>query len=139
MTTNAKTATWIGNTPMFDEANPVTGEYVHLLGEEYYRIAHVDQMPPFFMSLVSSTDHWLFISSNGGLTAGRSNADSALFPYETVDKIQAHGEQTGGKTILRVNAQRTHPPLGAFFGALCRRLSSRTPSVQERLRQQADL
>ena len=102
MTTNAKTALWIGNTPMIDEARPVSGEYVHLLGEEYYRIAHVDQMPTFFMSLVSSADHWLFIASNGGLTAGRSNADSALFPYETVDKIQSHGEQTGGKTIVRV-------------------------------------
>ena len=102
MTINAKTAPWIGNTPMIAEARPVTGQYVHFLGEEYYCIAHVDQMPTFFMSLVSSADHWLFIASNGGLTAGRTNADSALFPYETVDKIQAHGEQTGGKTILRV-------------------------------------
>ncbi len=102
MTTNAKTALWIGNTLMIDEARPVSGEYVHLHGEEYYRIAHVDQMPTFFMSLVSSADHWLFIASNGGLTAGRANSDSALFPYETVDKIQAHGEQTGGKTILWV-------------------------------------
>ncbi len=102
MTTNAKTALWIGNTPMIDEAKPVAGEYVHLFGEQFYRIAHVDQMPTFFMSLVSSADHWLFIASNGGLTAGRINADSALFPYETVDKIQGHGEQTGGKTIVRV-------------------------------------
>ncbi len=102
MTTKTKNALWIGNTPMIAEDKPVTGQYVHLLGEEYYRIAHVDQMPTFFMSLVSSADHWLFIASNGGLTAGRSNADSALFPYETVDKIQAHGEQTGGKTMLRL-------------------------------------
>jgi hypothetical protein len=101
MTTKTKNAIWINNTPMIDEAAPVSGEYVYLLGEEYYRIAHVDQMPPFFMSLVSSADHWLFIASNGGLTAGRTNADSALFPYETVDKIQAHGEETGGKTIVR--------------------------------------
>ena len=99
----------IGNTPLIDEARSVTGEYVHLLGEEYYRIAHVDQMPTFFMSLVSSANHWLFIASNGGLTAGRTNSDSALFPYETVDKIQAHGEQTGDKSILRVTLSgRTH-------------------------------
>ncbi|HSN74428.1 MAG TPA: hypothetical protein VL334_04935, partial [Anaerolineae bacterium] len=124
MTTNAKTAIWIGNTPMIDEAQPVTGDYVHLLGEEYYRIAHVDQMPPFFMSLVSGSDHWLFISSNGGLTAGRSNADSALFPYETVDKIQAHGEQTGGKTILRVKLSgRTHlwEPFSERYAGVYRR------------------
>ncbi len=102
MSTNAQAPIWIGNTPLVAESQPVAGEYVHLLGEEYYRIAHVDQMPPFFMSLVSGANHWLFIASNGGLTAGRINADSALFPYETVDKIQAHGEETGSKTILRV-------------------------------------
>ena len=103
MMTISKIEPRIGNAPMFNGTNPVTGQYVDLLDEEYYRISHVDQMPPFFMSLVSSTDHWLFISSKGGLTAGRVNADSALFPYETVDKIEAYGEQTGGKTILRVN------------------------------------
>ena len=56
------------------------GDYVQLLGETQYRIAHTDQMPTFFMSLVSSADHWLFIASTGGLTAGRTNANSALFP-----------------------------------------------------------
>ena len=124
MTTNAKTAIWIGNTPMIDDVKPVTGEYAQLLGEEYYRIAHVDQMLTFFMSLVSSADHWLFIASNGGLTAGRTNADSALFPYETVDKIQAHGEQTGGKTILRVTLSgRTHlwEPFSERYAGVYRR------------------
>ncbi|MBE2198618.1 MAG: hypothetical protein IAE79_08415 [Anaerolinea sp.] len=99
----------LGNTPVWvNEAQP-SGEYVQLLGETYYRIAHVDQMPPFFMSLVSGADHWLFIASNGGLTAGRANADSALFPYETEDKIIAHREQTGGKTMMQVTVNgRTH-------------------------------
>ncbi|HRX04649.1 MAG TPA: hypothetical protein P5148_16005, partial [Anaerolineae bacterium] len=99
---NTKADVWIGDTPLQDAAKPVAGDYVHLLGEEYYRISHYDQLAPFFMSLVSNADHWLFISSTGGLTAGRGNADMALFPYETVDKIEAHSEQTGGKTILRV-------------------------------------
>ncbi len=124
MTTNTKTAIWIGNTPLIDEAAPVTGEYVQLLGEEYYRIAHVDQMPPFFMSLVSGANHWLFIASNGGLTAGRTNSDSALFPYETVDKIQAHGEQIGSKTILRVTLSgRTHlwEPFSERYAGVYRR------------------
>ena len=111
------------NTPVYLETVPVEGEYVHLLGEDYYRIAHTDQMPPFFMSLVSSSDHWLFIASSGGLTAGRTNADSALFPYETEDKITAHSELSGGKTILRVTRVGTHLPLGTFLRSLCRPLS----------------
>lgn len=59
-------------------------------------------MPVFFMSIVSSSNHWLFIASNGGLTAGRVNADHALFPYYTVDKIIENSETTGNKAILLV-------------------------------------
>jgi len=92
----------IGGTPLWRESKHPAGKYVEFLGEAFYRISHCDQMPPFFMSLVSSADHWLFISSTGGLTAGRKNSDLALFPYETEDKITAHAEQTGSKTILRV-------------------------------------
>ena len=94
--------TLIGTMPLQDDAQSIEGGYVELLGETYYRIAHYDQMPPIFMSLVSSADHGLFVASTGGLTAGRSNADSALFPYETEDKITAHSEETGSKTIIRV-------------------------------------
>jgi hypothetical protein len=95
--------TFLGNVLMHTESGLPSGEYVDVMGEKYYRIAHYDQMAPFFMSLVSSSDHWLFISSTGGLTAGRANAESALFPYETDDKVAAHYELTGSKTILRVN------------------------------------
>jgi hypothetical protein len=73
----------------------VTGQYVTLLGEPYYCIANYDQMPPFFMSVVSSADHWMFISSTGGLTAGRQNSESALFPYDTDDKITESSQHTG--------------------------------------------
>ena len=97
-----KSEIWIGNSPAMENTQSTTGTFVDMMGESYYRIAHYDQMPPFFMSLVSSSDHWLFISSTGGLTAGRMNAESALFPYETEDKISAHSEQTGSKTIVRV-------------------------------------
>ena len=92
----------IGSVPIRKETETTDGEYVQLFGERYYRISCYDQMPPFFMSLVSSSDHWIFLASSGGLTAGRINADFALFPYETEDKIIAHGEETGGKTLLRV-------------------------------------
>ncbi len=99
---DGKTDVLIGRTLINREIEPATGGFVQFLGERYYRIAHSDQMPPFFMTLVSSSDHWLFIASTGGLTAGRIDADSALFPYETEDKITAHNELTGSKTIVRV-------------------------------------
>ena len=84
----------------------VDGGYVPLLGEQYYRIQNYDRMAPFFMSIVSSSDHWLFISSTGGLTCGRRNADSALFPYDTDDKIAASSGVTGHKAVLLVTKDR---------------------------------
>jgi hypothetical protein len=44
----------------------------------------------------------LFISSNGGLTAGRKNAEFALFPYYTDDKITEFADITGSKTIFQI-------------------------------------
>jgi len=73
-----------------------------LAGEEFYRITNSDRLRPFFLSIVSSADHWMFISSNGALTAGRRNPDLALFPYYTDDKIHDAAEITGSKTILLV-------------------------------------
>ena len=80
----------------------IEGEFVTLQGERYYRIKNYDAMPPFFMSIVSSSDHWLFISSTGGLTAGRVSAEQALFPYYTEDKLSENYDNTGAKAILRV-------------------------------------
>ena len=107
----------IGEVPIKNESKSVSGSFVEMMGETYYRIAHYDQMPPFFMSLVSSADHWLFISSTGGLTAGRQNAESALFPYETEDKITQHSELTGSKTIVRVKRpfDSAQGPNGRFY------------------------
>ncbi len=92
------------------ETSPeIPGEYVTLLGEQYYCIRRYDHMPPFFMSIVSSADHWLFISSTGGLTAGRVNAESALFPYYTDDKVAENSANTGPVTCLLVQrARQTH-------------------------------
>src|SRR5690625_6434983 len=59
-------------------------------------------MVPFFMTVVSDTDHWLIVSSTGGLTAGRKNAESALIPYETDDKIHDSIETTGPDTSFIV-------------------------------------
>ena len=59
-------------------------------------------MRPFFMSVVSDSNHWMFISSNGGLTAGRKNAEFALFPYYTDDKITESADITGSKSIFQI-------------------------------------
>lgn len=70
-------------------------------GIGFYEIEDVDKMPPFFMTILSASNHWMFISSNGALTAGRKNTDYALFPYYTDDKIIASKENTGCKTIIK--------------------------------------
>ncbi|CAH6823101.1 conserved hypothetical protein [Vibrio chagasii] len=80
----------------------VDGKFVDLDGERYYQISNVDQMTPFFISVVSSSDHWLFISSTGSLSAGRIRPENALFPYKSVDHIHENAENTGSKSIFRM-------------------------------------
>ena len=80
-----------------------TIDLVKINGESYYKISNSDAMRPFFMSIVSDSNHWMFISSNGGLTAGRKNSEYALFPYYTDDKITESADITGSKTIFLVN------------------------------------
>lgn len=93
---------YIGDTLQKKPDVPVRGEYVTLLGESFYRIHNYDAIEPFFISVVSSSDHWLFVSSTGGLSAGRATAENALFPYYTVDKLTENSENTGNKAILLV-------------------------------------
>ena len=86
--------------------NPETSlSIVSFDGEDFFKINNNDAIRPFFMSIVSSSNHWMFIASNGGLTAGRKNADHSLFPYYTDDKITESAEQTGSKTIIRYNSK----------------------------------
>lgn len=77
-------------------------EIVEINKEKYLKIADSSHLRPFFMSIVSPSNHWMFISSNGGITAGRRNASYALFPYYTDDKITEFADITGSKTILKV-------------------------------------
>lgn len=77
-------------------------ETVEINNETFYKISDVDAMRPFFMSIVSDSDHWLFVASNGGISAGRKNSNFALFPYYTDDKITESAENTGSKTIIRL-------------------------------------
>ncbi len=93
---------FIGDTILKTNQKTVTGEYVQINSEKFYRIANYDLMQPFFMSIVSDSDHWMFLSSKGGLTAGRKNPENALFPYTTDDKIHDSSDITGSKSIIFV-------------------------------------
>ncbi len=77
------------------------GAFVDFLGESFYRIANYDSMPAFFMTVVSASDVWNYVWSNGGLTAGRVNSDHALFPYYTADKVSDGRLTTGPATLIR--------------------------------------
>jgi hypothetical protein len=73
--------------------------------EIWFKIPESDSIRPFLMSIVSDSNHWMFVSSNGGITAGRKNADYALFPYYTDDKLTENAHSTGSKTIIRLDWQ----------------------------------
>ena len=94
---------FLGKNPIKSEKQEVTGQLVLIDNEKYYQISQYDNMLPFFISLASDSNHWMYISSTGGLTAGRKNPDQALFPYYTDDKINESSEMTGSKTILHVS------------------------------------
>lgn len=83
----------------------VEGKLIDFENEQYYKISNNDAMRPFFMSIVSDSNHWMFISSNGGLSAGRKDSGYALFPYYTDDKITESADITGSKTILRIHSE----------------------------------
>lgn len=72
--------------------------------EHYLKISNCDAMRSFFMSIVSDSNHWMFLSSNGGITAGRKNPEFALFPYYTDDKITESADLTGSKSIFQIHA-----------------------------------
>ena len=80
-------------------------EKVRIENEDYYLITNSHKMRPFFMNVVSDSNHWMFMSSNGALSAGRKNSNFALFPYYTEDKITESFEHTGSKSIIRVAAK----------------------------------
>ncbi len=91
------------DTVAVDHESEVADGYVEMLGRRFYRIDDYDRMAPFFMTVVGAGDAWLFLSSTGGLTAGRVAPDSALFPYYTDDKVAESAGRTGGLSLLRVS------------------------------------
>ncbi|MRT92096.1 hypothetical protein EMN46_03965 [Ancylomarina sp. 16SWW S1-10-2] len=96
---------YLGDTSLNCGGAVVEGEFVELHNEKFYKISNSDQMADFFMSIVSDSDHWMFISSNGSLSAGRKDRDNALFPYYTVDKIHDYNDITGSKTVVLVEKE----------------------------------
>jgi hypothetical protein len=94
--------THLGKNTANKAASEVKGELVELNNESFYKISNSHKMRPFFMTIVSDSNHWMFISSNGGLTAGRKNAEYSLFPYYTDDKITELAETTGCKSIFKI-------------------------------------
>ncbi|RPI90530.1 MAG: hypothetical protein EHM40_18130 [Chloroflexi bacterium] len=96
------TPIFIGDTVQQRSERDVKGGFVDMLGEKFYKIENYDGLAPFFMSIVSNSNHWLFISSTGGLSAGRVSAEQSLFPYYTEDKLTENNENTGQKSILLV-------------------------------------
>jgi len=95
----------IGTNPVIPSRNKPSGQFIQMDGEEFYEIKNYDSMLPFFISIASDSDLWMYLSSTGGLSAGRKNPDTALFPYYTDDKISESFEQTGSKTIFRVKKE----------------------------------
>ena len=75
-------------------------------GVEMYRVGGIDRMQPFLICLVSDSDHWLYVSSRGGLTAGRVEPEQALFPYVTDDLLHLCHPSTGPYSLLRIAGRR---------------------------------
>jgi hypothetical protein len=98
-----KKTIYLGKNKADFQSQEVKGEMMSFENEAYYKITNSNEMRPFFMSIVSDSNHWMFISSNGGLTAGRKNSESSLFPYYTDDKITESADITGSKSIFQVS------------------------------------
>lgn len=76
------------------------------------------------MMVVSDSDLWSFVSSTGALTAGRVDADHALLPYETVDKLHRAVGSTGPVTAIARTLDGRRElwrPFGAELTASCAR------------------
>ncbi len=87
-----------------------TGSFTTIDNHPYYKISNSQTLAPFFIKIASSCDIWMFLSSigDGGITAGRKNAEGNIFPYETEDKLNCAYE-SGSKTIVKVGEKIWQP------------------------------
>jgi hypothetical protein len=100
MTSRDKQEVFVGESAIREPRSAGPGEWVERDGERFLRIANYHAMDPFLVSVVSGYDHWMFVSSAGGLTCGRRDPENALFPYCTDDKIHDAWATTGPRTVL---------------------------------------
>jgi hypothetical protein len=118
---------FLGNHQLPAGERAPSGRLVEHGSETYYAIEHAEGMRPFLLSVVSDSDHWLFVSSNGAVTAGRRNAQFALFPYTTEDKLHDSVHVSGPYSALlveRAGVRRFWQPFHAGSALVYR--SSRT-------------
>jgi hypothetical protein len=97
--------TFLGNSQLRAVKKKVEGGFVEMEGELFYRIGDYEAMEFFFMTIVSPYDHWMYLSSNGSLSAGRINRNNAFFPYYTVDKIHDYRGLTGPRSWFLVEQE----------------------------------
>lgn len=87
---------------MSDSPSVPPGRFFEWEGRTYSEIRDHDLLPPFLMTVVSASNAWMFLSSRGSLTAGRTSPDGAVFPYVTDDKLHDSVEVSGPVTTVRV-------------------------------------
>ena len=87
--------------------------FTSIAGEPHVSIPDVDHLPPFLMNVVGNGDLWMFLGSNGGMTAGRRDPDLAIFPYQTVDKLLAIPEASGPVCLIEAEGTLWEPGRGA--------------------------
>jgi len=96
---------YLGDNKLKPGNREIGGQFVEFQNEKFYKISNYNEMPDFFITVVSNSDHWMFLSSNGSLSAGRKNRDNALFPYYPVDKIHDYKGLTGSRTYCIVEKE----------------------------------
>lgn len=124
-----KTANALDSGSSGSSSPEIAGGFVLLEGEETYRITGHHRLAPFLMNLASDTDLWMFITSNGGVTAGRVDADGSLFPYLTSDQLPDSHRHTGPVTLIRVKRESGPARLWEPFSDIAPGSSSVTRSL----------
>jgi hypothetical protein len=93
---------YVGETPCPKPPERPSTAFAELDGETWVVLNDANAMAPFLMSVVGASDMWLFAGSNGAFTAGRSEPDKAIFPYQTADKIMRDDGASGALTAMLV-------------------------------------
>ncbi len=113
--------TYVNTQRLYTDDSPPMGRFVVEEGSPFYEISGYGRMKPFLMTVVSPANHWMYLSSTGGLTCGRQDPDHAIFPYYTDDKIHDSIATTGPFSAIRVlerEGDQLWIPFSDRYGAL---------------------